>query len=339
MHQFDFTGNGANVHRFSGIGNGEEMKFDPEEDIIKARYDYQIINKHQLDQNTYCPLRTTILPWKETGKVFMTNNFELEAEEEKAAAEGSLGTIFTCPNYPCQGRFLTYHGLQRHELAGNCKLQQPHPTLKDITKTLWVSFAGISSQELYKKEEAKRMIIHLDQLPKVETRDDLPREGVELAPGRDITEIYKKGFGLPISRPRTTFNDNQKAWLEKLFNDGMLSGRKARPYEVEARMKLEKEKGVWKFSPKEWLDEDQIKQAFSRIATTRKKTKAKAVSAAIDEEEEEEDMIAEHDAIDEQEIVLEIQRELEKHEEIDIDLSHPMKVHEILRIIFSCKFL
>ena len=103
-------------------------------------------------------------------------------------------------------------------------------------------------------------------------------------------------------------------------------------------MKLEKEKGVWKFSPKEWLDEDQIKQAFSRIATTRKKTKAKAVSAAIDEEEEEEDMIAEHDAIDEQEIVLEIQRELEKHEEIDIDLSHPMKVHEILRIIFSCKF-
>ena len=111
LHQFDFNDQGAIVKKFSGIGKGKQMKFDTK-DIITAVYQFEIVNLHQLDEQTLCPLRTTILPWKDTGKVVTeTNNLVLEDQEDQEyEQQATLGTNFTCPMYPCQAKFLTFKG-------------------------------------------------------------------------------------------------------------------------------------------------------------------------------------------------------------------------------------
>ena len=81
----------------------------------------------------------------------------------------------------------------------------------------------------------------------------------------------REGWALSVAAPCVRFTDRVKAYLTAKFDLGERTGNKATPKDVAADMrKSNNESGERIFTREEWLKESQIKNFFSRLASSRR---------------------------------------------------------------------
>ena len=290
-------------------------------------------NEHQLEN--FILKRRTLTPIKEKGSVEIGFDGKLQAEDQTEHQPGSSGTIFYCPKFPCQAQFLTYKGLQKHDLGGQCKITAPHETLEECIKTMYISSFGIASHEnLRKNIEAGQMILHLENLADVNVSENLPKKCTK------ISEIFKQGFALPSPQERKSISKRVLGYLKDLFDAGR-GRKKAKPANVVLQIRE-------KFDREEWLTENQIANQFSRIsAKERKGLQDRGEGLTAEEKEEEQALIEDEsnhlDAVAEADVVSDWIGQVEEANIRDGGTSneHPMMVLEhFLRLasLFSLYF-
>ena len=85
-------------------------------------------------------------------------------------------------------------------------------------------------------------------------------------------EILTQGHALPNSTPKSTFSDDQKAYLRECFHVGIVTPhKKKKPGQVVREMReAKKADGTMRFETSDWLTETQIRSYFTRIAAERR---------------------------------------------------------------------
>ena len=81
----------------------------------------------------------------------------------------------------------------------------------------------------------------------------------------------EKGWAFKVNKPKTTFTEDQKAFLTDKFNVGKKTGRKEDPSKVAEEMRLTKKDGVNRFSRAQFLTTQRVSSYFSRLAQKDKK--------------------------------------------------------------------
>jgi hypothetical protein len=112
-------------------------------------------------------------------------------------------------------------------------------------------------------------------------------------------------------------NENQRTYLQGLFNIGVQTRQKFDPKQVEKMMRSEKTHNEQRFEPEEYLKAQQIASYFSRYARQQKEQPIQEVGvepmedevAAVPNEPEEEAICGE-DYLDEDEVMPSIEEEL-----------------------------
>ncbi len=108
-------------------------------------------------------------------------------------------------------------------------------------------------------------------------------------------------------------------FVRNIFEEGRLTGRKAKPIEVAQRMpRMRDENGGPMFAPKEWLQESQIKSLFAKFsAQVRRGNRDEPTQPEIDEAAR--DIDADEEVME----ILEIRDEIRREPET---LTHPIHV-------------
>ncbi|KAK3085974.1 hypothetical protein FSP39_011508, partial [Pinctada imbricata] len=154
-------------------------------------------------------------------------------------SDDDSGNLFSCPEEGCISTFINHGNLLRHLDIGKHRYAEDNVSLKDRTRMLFTELVDTKSQQ-------GDLMHHVE--------------------GSSQT-LLQKGWGLKGKREAKRFTADQKAYLEKKFNQGEKTGHKCDPEEVSREMRFVKdESGRRRFKLSEFLAPNQIASYFSRIA-------------------------------------------------------------------------
>ena len=259
-----------------------------------------------------------------------TESYDYEDEDDVDYAEPDNGAIFSCPTANCMAEFLRYDRLQKHIIAGQCKLKKEVETTEEKVRTLYISAFGIGYPEkVGKNDTIKNMVAHLVGYPKAAPITGIVPQDTPLAPlSVPKNKLFKMGFALPQQKEKTHFSEKVLSFLWKIFEAGKFQG-KAKPEEVVQRMKKEKVNGKLLFGRKEWLNDSQVKRLFGRFAAKQKKRDfdGQALDNVTDVEVEEE--IRYQQSVNVAQIAEDLIEKVEDEDDIPDINQHPMILGEI----------
>ena len=113
MHEFVFYKTHVIVKRVSNIGQGRKITLNPDYLKYDSKYDFKIVNHHQLDERGK-PMKYTLNP--------MPGAVELQ---EDVAEPSSDQIVFDCKMNPdCQAEFSSIDELKIHQ-DGGCFRKEP----------------------------------------------------------------------------------------------------------------------------------------------------------------------------------------------------------------------
>ena len=104
--------------------------------------------------------------------------------------------------------------------------------------------------------------------------------------------ISLQGWALKGHKTSTKTSEKVKEFLIGKFNEGLLSGKKANPFDVSMDMQDDAKdpKGLALFSPEEWKTSRQISSFFSRLSALQKTKEAHPVTGKEEENIPEDDV-------------------------------------------------
>ena len=266
-HDFEFREDGIIARRQSQIGVGVFFPLKPYSKV--PSFDGEIINKEQLED--YQPTKCTTVPYTLASKVDTlkenepdndgVNDEEIDGLKNDCVVENGESVVWSCPNPRCSLQFLRKSNFDRHQNQhSKCKELNKRPTVKEYVTERVISKYGISSNKVPEDVRQKRRLVTYMG---------------DLAPAtmlNDEKELLLEGNALHVKKTAKYLNEKQKNYLQSLFDDGIASGKKARPHEVEKNMRRQlDEQGHLLFTYKEWLKESRIKTHFSNLAAKKKK--------------------------------------------------------------------
>ena len=266
LHSFEFLEEGLRIRKVCGIGNGKLIQ-DLQKLPCQTKFDYTILNAHQLENGK--PIKRTSQPFKKHGEIEKVSENKDIQDEEEADFEGygSKG-VFLCPKTPCKCEYINYKNLEKHLVHGICKIDLRDKSQGDEITEMYISAFGMSAiEECGMKNEVIDAVNHMENLKEPNIDLSLPRVTVDMfTVGVPIQSQFKVGFALPFPRTSTKFTANQEDYLYDLFEAGIESKKKANPAEVEVDMRKIMVSGKPRFKDEEWLSESQIRSYFSKLA-------------------------------------------------------------------------
>lgn len=189
-------------------------------------------------------------------------------------------SIFHCSELGCNQKFSSYQLLQEH-IHLDRHVPEKTSTYDEI-RHLW-------------SESCHSNLFSSTQLVQIGT----DRHTIE-DPNLSVKKL-QQGWALKKPRKFARFSAKVREFLQRVFQEGEESGRKAMPIEVSQRMRsLRNEDGEKIFSPDEWLQPSQVNSYFGRLSLNSKSSDIKdependvhlrEILQAIDEEEERENI-------------------------------------------------
>jgi len=147
--------------------------------------------------------------------------------------------------------------------------------MKQFTKESQLLRHLAIGQHLYDKEEddttvdkARRMWAERCS-SLCHNQPNLTADTVNIDDGQFVENV---GYVLKKQRKNTRFPVKVKEYLNKLFEIGEISGKKASPYTVAKQMRYERdEAGKRCFAPSEWLSHQQIRGYFAGLSVKKQK--------------------------------------------------------------------
>lgn len=180
---------------------------------------------------------------REVGSFNQKENRKVQTEETPR----SSGDLFLCPEEGCHKSFQRYGALQNHVLYERHDKKRTKLTLLDKAK----------------KGYALRLEEHYGAVPSRPTCNFRHKRGDETT--------AEAGWALK-SKTHGKFNDNQREFLTRKFEEGEKSGNKHKAEEVAKEMRRVKNtEGKRRFTVDEFLTEQQITSFFSRLASKKRK--------------------------------------------------------------------
>ena len=297
LHSFHFDELGILAKKVAGIGVGSYILQNDDERLVNFKidceYDYEIVNLDQLEN--FRPKRSTVLPLKMPGEVEVTDSYEYDDEDEEEVdyIESNTGAIFSCPTPNCMSQFLRYDGLEKHLIAGQCKIKVESETIEEKVKTMYLSAFGIGFPEKAGKNEAIRdMVSDLVGYPEAPEITGITPFDTPLAPlATPKNRLFEMGFSLPMKVEKKRFSPEVIDFVFKIFEAGKRKS-KATPEDVVQLMRRAKSRGKLIFQRKDWLTESQVKSLFGKFAAQQKKGEKITPESldAVDIAEEEEQL-------------------------------------------------
>jgi len=195
---------------------------------------------------------------KDEVKTKDNSNATQETETAQVKEEQQL---FMCPEEGCCRTFQRYGALQNHILYGSHNKKQEKITLIDRAK----------------KGYARRLEIQYGAVPSKPSACNFLEEENDTVSGM--------GWALPQQKAKSKFNDKQKQYLGKKFEEGEITGRKLKADEVAQDMRRAKdEMGKRIFTIEEFLTSKQVASFFSRLSA-KKRNVTTSDNEAIEAEE------------------------------------------------------
>ena len=193
-----------------------------------------------------------------TGDVKTNSNARKETENSVEKEEQKL---LMCPDEGCHRTFQRYGALQNHMLYGRHEKKQEKITLIDRAK----------------KGYARRLEMQYGVVPSKSSACVLLEE--------ENHKVSEKGWALAQQKSKSKFNDRQKSYLTKKFEEGEKSGKKLKADEVAQDMRrVRDEMGRRVFTIEEFLTSKQVASFFSRLAA-KKRSGTTSDNEAIEAEE------------------------------------------------------
>ena len=161
-----------------------------------------------------------------------------------------------CPEEGCLRAFQRYGALQNHILYERHKIARAKITLLDRAKTGY----------------ARRLEEHYGTVASKPTP-------IFSSTGDDETTA-EMGWALSKPKAQSKFNEKQKLFLQKKFEEGEISGNKCKGDAVAKEMRrVTDEEGKRIFTTEEFLTEQQITSFFSRLAAKKRNVAAADIVA------------------------------------------------------------
>ncbi len=178
-----------------------------------------------------------------------------ELPDRDIASENSSG--FHCPEEGCMFTCRKPEALEKHLDIGNHNIVSlpsvdEKLTLTDKSKVIFRDVIDRSQRAIFTKPSA---VVTVDNEQMTES-----------------SECKEKGWALKHATKRSRFNDNQKSWLEEIFEEGNKKGDRHDPEKIAQRMRKVMRNGERRFGLSEFLKPSQIQNYFSRLLKTNKKT-------------------------------------------------------------------
>jgi hypothetical protein len=296
LHNLELHDHGIQARMVAGIGEGVFIDLTAESEKLAkdfdSQYDYEIVNKDQLEENLL-PKRQTSPELKKAGKIEIeiSKDYEDEDEVDYSDASGS-GAIFSCPNNHCSCEFISYDRYEKHLLGDQCKIKVPTNTPEETVKSMYLSAFGVGfTEKVEKNKDVQDLVAQLTGYPSAKVGEMLRLE-TPLAPFElPSLELFAKGFALPKAKEKVRFKKDVIKYIKEIFEEGMKKEKKATPEEVMLKMRKEKVGQKLRFKSCDWLNDQQIRSLFGRFAAKVKKgqplTETEINDAEIAEEEEE----------------------------------------------------
>ena len=230
-HNFQYEETGIRVWKAYGIGRGKKLS-------VEAIY-----ITHQ--ESTKLQVSVDFPAVQQTRETKLKKN---ESDDENSYAE-SAG-LFDCAEPGCNHVFETFESLEFHMDLGQHSRFLNSESVYDALKRVWAKqFATLSSKNLQSQGPKQHQTL-------------------------ECRESSSK-IGWVLSKPKTgsvRFSQNVRKYLTTKFDSGERTGHKSDPAQVSTDMRSAKDDGGEKlFKTAEWLNKEQIKGFFSRLAKKRRK--------------------------------------------------------------------
>ena len=325
--EFMFEDEGVRVRRLPNFGRGKLIQFSQKKmlELSKVdnlpKFDREIVNMNDLDNNFQCKKKTTIQYHTEGqaksdifgANVQQINNVEITQEDEADDDK----KVFYCNNLLCQKAFLRYKAKLSHMSdRAKCVVRVQKKSSRGQFVDKYISKNGISKEYQGKTyQEMRGMVFQKGMLPDI---DPIFLKFMRENP--NYGENPTRGHALPISTPNKPFSADQKAFLKEAFDVGIVTPhRKKKPAQVVKEMReAKKSDGTRRFETADWLTETQIRSFFTRIAAERRHKTDEPTVAQIEDTENLRQAVAQ------EELISEIEQNLTSSDGVSNDDPHPL---------------
>lgn len=165
-------------------------------------------------------------------------------EDVEQDMENPNERLYVCPEPNCIKTYMSHGNLIKHMETGKHVRKPVKKTLTDFALEAFKNkLEGIRSEHVL-----------------AEVRDAY----AEMSVDHKSIQRLQQGWALPPKYKSARFTDNQREFLDAIFNEGALTKKKLRAKQVEKQMKSAVIDGQRRFLPDEVLAERQISSYFSR---------------------------------------------------------------------------
>ena len=333
FNDFEFTKNGILARKQSGMGAGilipikkwrQPAKFYGK--LILSYGEAQI--NSDMDPAVCVPEKIEIKPKRALGVDKAANVGEdMIMDEKKAASKGAFrrqGLLYLCNNDICEAKYMTEEGLREHIRQEKCVVRTRKRSPTGEFKVRWFSRHGLKESESL-RDRGNYFISHQDDLVDIVTPIDIPLIQT------NVSESDDRGFAIVQSRPRTTHDEDQIAFVKNLFDIGQKTNQKLKPEKIVQKMQEARlDNGRRQFPPWKVLTVQQVKSLCSRFFAK--------IKARGNEEEDEDGVIEEEElrpaieaaqavteAVIENQVKADIREKVSDMSETVLDI-HPLQV-------------
>ena len=255
------------------IGGGDKLKLESSCD--------QSGGQAAATKPGYCIVKDFILPTKSKGKINVPPKQQSD-QESTSTSHNTISTedtgIFSCPDTGCTLQFSNFSGLQDHLLVGKHHYALERETTYDLIKKQWASLCS------------EVMLSRKSIIPSKEHN-------------QTATDGLPMGWALKKAKATNRFTGPVKEFLQKKFDEGKITGKKANPHDVMREMRGSREaNGERTFPLKDCLNVSQINSYFSRLAFLNNQKKPKEEKVSEESEEIDADLLAVVSALEESKV-------------------------------------
>ncbi|XP_078352890.1 uncharacterized protein LOC144637689 [Oculina patagonica] len=295
LHNFTYDDKGLRVWRAYGIGPGKLISFD------------DVITEQQGKTGPIVQESGDFFTLKEARQLNIKNPERIDTEE--STEEGQL---FECSEPGCEKLFKSFRELEIHAEIGSHGNKPMTESCYDRIRRDWAErFSTVDP-------------VHSDG--STSSRSSNPEKTTIDAPPSDLSQ----GWALSKPRAANRFSPKVRAYLNAKFELGEKTGLKADPNQVSADMRNARdEENNRRFSREEWLTKTQIKGYFSRLASARRKGQQ---PNDADDQTELEDILAEEEENNRQQVINSIIEEIGLRHPICYDVYDLCEYHKCSKL-------
>ena len=278
LNEFIFEDDAIVTRKFCGIGSGNRItKFTIPN--LTASYNCEIVRDDgsvvpvddQTPNDFFLPKVKPLKSVQAPGSCSMT---EKKSED----------CFYTCPFTPCDGKFDDYMEFQEHVTSNQCFTENVShgQSITRFCRLVYFTRFAINTSEPASSQNYLRT--YLTDLECYVVPNFTENSNIE-----DIS--YPRGYARTETTKKNRFDEDQKEFLDKIYEEGSQTKQKAKPNAVMKMMRTNRNsEGNKIFSPSQWLSESQIRSYFGRKTAELKYNTNDPTQEQIEEASMEEEM-------------------------------------------------